>query len=41
MHEKFELTDGLYSVWDNQDYFESILKTSKENVLNLEITEVV
>ena len=32
--EKFELPDGSYSVSDNQDYFEYILKNHSESVDN-------
>ena len=33
-NDKFELSDGSYSVSDIQDYFEYILKTHKENIDN-------
>ena len=31
-NDKFELPDGLYSVWDIQDYFEYILEKHRDNI---------
>ena len=33
-NDKFELSDGSYSVPDIQDYFKYILKTHRENIDN-------